>query len=148
MAGDGIRVEFDQKDFARMVKSFPPALQKSLRKRLRGVGKVITDDMKRVVGSGDMRSQIGSGIRTLIRTGKTVQGVLIESTGRGLSSGRRGMHRTWNKPTFRHPVFGNRDAWVSQSGNPYFGSTIARHADEARAAVVEALDEAVKESSA
>jgi hypothetical protein len=42
---------------------------------------------------------------------------------------------------WRHPVFGNREAWVTQRGATWFASTIQRHAPEFRRAVLTAVDD-------
>lgn len=42
---------------------------------------------------------------------------------------------------WRHPVFGNREDWVVQKGQPYFGSTIKKKAPEFRRAIEKAMDE-------
>lgn len=41
---------------------------------------------------------------------------------------------------WRHPVFGNREVWVSERGAPWFGTTIKKHAPDFRAAVVDAME--------
>jgi hypothetical protein len=46
---------------------------------------------------------------------------------------------------WRHPVFGNRNNWVSQKGGPYFASTIKKRAPEFRQAIVDAMDEITAE---
>jgi hypothetical protein len=150
VADGGIRAEFDPatfRDFMAQVKAFDPKLATALRRRLRQAGEETTRDMKGVVGSGDMRSKIAGGIKTSVATSKSRQGVSIESTGNKLGAQRTGMHRAWNKGEFRHPVFGNKKKWVHQSGNPFFGSTIRRHEDDMREAVLDALNDALKEMS-
>jgi hypothetical protein len=42
---------------------------------------------------------------------------------------------------WRHPVFGNREDWVDQKGQPYFGQTIKRRAPEFRRAIEKAMGE-------
>lgn len=42
---------------------------------------------------------------------------------------------------WRHPVFGDRNVWVSQKGGPWFGKTIKRKAPAFRKAVLDAMDE-------
>jgi hypothetical protein len=44
--------------------------------------------------------------------------------------------RYMNKGEWRHPVFGDRDVWVSQSAPPgWFDTTLAGHSDDIRAAI-------------
>jgi hypothetical protein len=148
--GGLVRAEFDPssfRDFMASVKAFDPKLARALRKKLRKAGEETVTDMKGVVGSGDLRGGISGGIRTAVATGKSRQGVSIESTGNKLGPQRKGMHRAWNKGSFRHPVYGNKNKWVHQSGNRFFGGTIRKHEDDMREAVLDALDEALKEMS-
>ena len=53
------------------------------------------------------------------------------------------MLRLYNKPSWRHPVFGNREAaWETQSGNPYFRNVLDKHVDSLGRAIDRAMDEA------
>jgi hypothetical protein len=46
---------------------------------------------------------------------------------------------------WRHPVWGHRDRWVRQVGEPYFDRIIARRAKSMRTAVDEAVRDVMKE---
>ncbi|MFA8415098.1 hypothetical protein ACEPTV_33165 [Burkholderia pseudomallei] len=48
-------------------------------------------------------------------TGQTRQGLDFRT-----QNNKAPMSTGWNAKRFRHPVFGNRDAWVYQAGQPYF----------------------------
>ncbi|UBU11601.1 hypothetical protein [Nonomuraea gerenzanensis] len=41
---------------------------------------------------------------------------------------------------WRHPVFGNRERWVTQPGHPWFRQTIAKTAPKAREEMKQAMD--------
>jgi hypothetical protein len=43
--------------------------------------------------------------------------------------------------TFRHPVMGNRDVWVAQTGDPWFWPPIRDHIEDFRAELDKAVDE-------
>jgi hypothetical protein len=52
----------------------------------------------------------------------------------------RKLPKNFNNPKgWRHPVFGNRDAWVKQVGTPYFDVTILKHRDELAKNVADAI---------
>jgi hypothetical protein len=51
-----------------------------------------------------------------------------------------GRYQRW-----RHPVFGNRSNWVEQKGQPYFGVTIKRHAQDFRRALLDVMDDVGRE---
>jgi hypothetical protein len=54
------------------------------------------------------------------------------------------MVRAWNRPSFRHPVYGNRETWVTQTGHPYFESTILQHRVDVQLAILRALQDAIR----
>lgn len=150
MTGE-ITAQFDPaqfREFMRRVKQFSPSLSTALRRRLRQAGADAVKDMRDTVLNGSdgrgIRTAIASGIKTTVATGAARQGIRIEASGAKLSPKHRQMLRLYNKPTFRHPVYG-RGPWVTQQGRPFFGSIIRRHEDTMRAAILDALNDAVKE---
>lgn len=42
--------------------------------------------------------------------------------------------------TFRHPVYGNRDVWVSEKARPFFTEPIRAHLPDAERAILAAMD--------
>lgn len=46
---------------------------------------------------------------------------------------------------FRHPVFGNMDVWVHQTGGSWFRETISDHADTFEGGLADVLDEAIND---
>lgn len=63
-------------------------------------------------------------------------------TGRGLPPELAAMPRKFDQPgTFRHPVMGNREVWVSQRGDPWFWEPIKDNLKTFRAEIDRALDE-------
>ncbi len=140
------------RQFMGRVKEFSPHLATALRRRLRLAGEATVEDMKAEIlngpgpRSGGIRTAIASGIKTTVATGQAHQGVRIQASSAKLSPKHRAMLRLYNKKSFRHPVFG-RSPWVTEGGRPYFGSTIHRHEDEMRKAIVAALDDALREMS-
>lgn len=49
--------------------------------------------------------------------------------------------RKFDEGTFRHPVMGNRDVWVAQTGDPWFWPPIRDHIKDFRTEIDRALDE-------
>lgn len=148
--GSDFRAEFDPsqfRGFMAALKAFEPTLATATRRRLRLAGVETVDDMKRVIASGPGRGRVGvqagivAGLSTAVATGKRQQGVRIRGTAARIPAGHQPMLRLYNKPSFRHRVFG-RDVWAVQSGRPYFGSVIKRHEDAMVEAVWTALEDA------
>lgn len=133
----------------RDIKAFDSRLATGLRREIRNSAKVAAAAAQSTVREGGpsktgLREGIARGIRVSISTGARTNGVRITSSGTGLSTARKPMVKAFNKATFRHPVFGDRSHWVSQSGRPYFGSVIAGHRDEVQRGVLRALDQAAR----
>lgn len=47
----------------------------------------------------------------------------------------------WNKGSWRHPVFGNRNKWVTQTGAPFFDRVISAHREDLQKSVVAAMEQ-------
>lgn len=121
------------------IKEFDPALATATRRRLRKAGEAVIPDMRARVlagGRGPTHQAVARAIRTRVLTGKRRQGVQIQSAGGAMA-------RMFNKPKWRHPLFGNKTVWYEQTGHPYFGNTIRGHEDELRQAVLDALGDAL-----
>ncbi|RBY82679.1 HK97 gp10 family phage protein [Blastococcus sp. TF02A-26] len=48
--------------------------------------------------------------------------------------------------SFRHPVYGNRDVWVSQAERPYAWPAVVAMGDKARQQIAEAAEDAAREA--
>lgn len=146
----------DLKRILDAAKKANPALATALRKRLRGIGNDVVKDMRRLImatppsggrspGRHTTRKQIAAGISTKIATAKDKQGISVVQSAGKLPPARRPMSRAYNKPRWRHPVFGNTKVWVAQKGNPSFGRRIKpfepKAAAEIRAALAEMADQ-------
>jgi len=81
----------------------------------------------------------GSRINTQVLTGRNRYGVRI-TVGRGRSA------RDTNRGTIRHPVFGNRDRWVTQKvPKGWFDDTMRREAPAIRKDVEKAIERSLNE---
>lgn len=82
-------------------------------------------DVKGGGRSSGLRDGVKAGLRLRIVAGKTRQGLEFKTTG---PKGKDGFNKAkfWNKARFRHPVFGNRDNYVDQKGQPYFRAPVMR----------------------
>lgn len=161
-----------------------PKLRRALRRRMKAAAEKAADDVRAEVQkappsggvsgrSRGMRRGIAAGVRVSLTstTAATRVGVEVKSTGSGLPAKDRSLARAYNKPTFRHPVFGGKGRargfasalsgvssgarsldralasraatkWVEQKGNPYFEDVIVKHADDVQRAVLAAMEEA------
>lgn len=107
------------RDFARKLGKIPIELRRELRPELRHVGEVIRTDMRqrasyssRIPGAIQMTVSFaakGGGVRFRVNSKQAPHARVLE---RGNLGGR--------SDTFRHPVFGDRDVWVTQPTRPFF----------------------------
>lgn len=163
-------------------KEIGPAVQRNLRRNLRGVGDDIIADQRAILSGAKPGNAKKSGIRVKRVQAKggrkaylrTVNTYKAEAAGRSRSTGMRNaikaslktrvvagatrsgisiradksvagvMVKGWNKKVLRHPVFGNKEQYVSQFGQPYWWEPIKRGRvqakDKALAAIADALN--------
>lgn len=50
------------------------------------------------------------------------------------------------KPTFRHPLFGDRQHWYTQAADPFLRPALDRNASEAERQMAEVIDDAASQS--
>lgn len=104
---------------------------------LRAVNNYKAESAKRSRSTG-MRRRLMSGLKTRVVTGKTRSGISIRAD----KSVGGVMTKTWNKKTFRHPVFGT-GTYVTQFGQPYWWEPIAKGQREAKELALKAIDDAL-----
>ncbi len=164
-ASAGLTVEVDTKDFRTLFSrssEVAPKLRTALRRNIRSAAKGVAEEVKAeamqpgmgvehrslfglrrryAAGSGrstGLRAGIAASVKVGILTGASRQGVRItESAPLGAA---------WQSARgWRHPTFGDREAWVQQKGHPgYFYRTISAGAPRVQKAVESAMSEAVQ----
>jgi hypothetical protein len=133
-----------------------PKLKAALRKRMKAAADVAANDVRSEVrkppvsGGGGrsrgLRAAIAAGIGVTISASPTKAGVVIQASRAKLPEAQRAMVRAYNKPVFRHRVFGG-DTWVQQKGRPYFERPIAARANDVDEAVKAAMYDAIESLS-
>ncbi|WP_104116968.1 hypothetical protein [Arthrobacter sp. B1805] len=106
---------------------------------LRAVNTYKAESASRSRSTG-MRNRLKSGLKTRVVTGATRSGISIRAD----KSVGGAMTKTWNKRTFRHPVFGKK-TYVTQFGQPYWWDPIKRGQQEARTNALAAIDKALEQ---
>ena len=91
-----------------------------------------------------LRAGIAAGTRVALGTSK---GIRIASTSTSLPVNQKGMNRVYQRPSFRHPVFGNRNAWANQHGKDWFYGPILKVAVPMRESIAVAVTVAAEELS-
>lgn len=97
-------------------------------------------------GGHGLRSAVASSIKSKVAYSGRKLGARISVDVSKLPQSQRRLPRNLDSPRgWRHPVWGNRERWVGQHGEPYFTRPIQRHRDEVRRAVHDAVDDVMRE---
>ena len=88
-----------------------------------------------------LREGIAAGVKVGLGSGAYTMGVRITSSSSGLKPSQYRMNRTYDKPSFRHPVFGHGSA--KQAGKEWFFQPIR----ESRPRFTEGVKKAMNEAS-
>lgn len=89
----------------------------TLRSRYRRGG-LTARSVERTVGRSGLRESVARSLRIAVRDSGRRVGVYITTEGTRLPSDQRTMPRRLNTGRWRHPVFGDRNTWVTQSITP------------------------------
>lgn len=133
--------------------AFDKGIIRGLRKRIRlitadgvdAVKKVLDEDTPGGVSnfSDSERDAIKSSIKTQVMFGARSAGVRIRTNPGMLSPAHQAIAAAYNKPTFRHPVFGGA-GWVTQEGRPYFGAVLLSRRAEMQVQIMEAVSDGLR----
>jgi hypothetical protein len=147
-----ISIRFDAAANGRLMRElrgFDRTLYTRTRARIRARVRPVLDDVKAEILKGGpsrtgMRAGLAAGTRASISTGKQANVTIVTSPSK-LPANKAAMARTWNKETFRHPLFGDRWHWYSQAGHEFFLPTILKHRLAFQQAYLSALQDAIRE---
>lgn len=101
---------------------------------------------KAAAGAG-LRESIANATTGSISTGSASTGVSVSWRVRAskMANSQRRLPRGFNSPKgWRHPVFGDRENWVTQYGTPYFDVVIKRHDEFLRDRVIDGMQRAAE----
>jgi len=168
MAEDEFRVDYKEfGDFYRRMSKIDPEVKKQLRKRLTEAAKPVVDDVRRAelqieTKSGEtemkrkkrgetlgLRQSLAAATVSEIKATKRGGAVHIRvSTTRFMAASGRPRTVPYymegrRKRPWRHPVYGNRNKWVTQSPHPFLGVTVLKHKDEFEKQVTSAVLDAI-----
>lgn len=99
---------------------------------------------KAEAGAG-LRESIARATTGAISTGSKATGVSVtwKVKASRMPNSQRKLAKAFNSAKgWRHPVFGDREDWVTQHGTPYFDTVIKKHQGELRDAVVDGMTKA------
>lgn len=100
---------------------------------------------RRLAKASSLRNQIAGATGSSVSASDKQVALAFRVRAGNLPPSQRKLPRRWDLPGgWRHPVFGNRNVWVQQVGNPYFRTTIAASRDEVTTGVVTAMTAAAE----
>lgn len=155
-AGGYVITSDDIKNLAKVLRKVSPQLGKDMRRAVRTAAKPVITDMKSTIGANAMTAT-GSGVHAYDGptgpggiTAKMQKNIRLRISGGKVrifvpaagSIGKIAASIDAGKP-WRHPIMGNRKAWVSQTGSAsgWFTDTATRHFPQVNRDVKDVLDE-------
>jgi hypothetical protein len=93
-----------------------------------------------------LRERVANALTTSVtdrRVRIMVNGRKVGPSGDALAKYLDGTDKRYKR--WRHPVYGHRDRWGEQTGQPWFYKTITQHSSDFRRAVLAAMDETARE---
>lgn len=152
----GIAIQIDSAEWYRLSKqlrAYDPKLLTALRKRLRNAGQFAVNKIRANLAmpspdggpdTGKSRDILARATKVTISFSQKQAGAKVTTSGRNLPPENRAVLKVYNKHQFRHPVFGDKQTWVTQRGRPYFAEAFESELLRvARQEIEDALDEAV-----
>lgn len=132
-------------------------VKKELRQGLRKAAKPLVPAVKASIQaipshSSDqpsLRSRMKRATKLTVRTGGSKAQVAVRVDGRKMPEHQKALpaYMEGTRKSWRHPVFGNRNVWVSQDPHPYFYEAIRNAGPRAREEVANVLEDIARKIS-
>jgi hypothetical protein len=111
------------------------------RSKAKNVARTIT----RAIGRSGLRETVARSITITVSTSPRRAAVRIKAAAARMPPDQRRLPRRLNRGKWRHPVFGNKENWVTQTSEPnWFDGTIKKHAPEVRREIKAQVDEVMR----
>lgn len=120
----------------------PDDLRRKLRPKLRAAGRLVADDAK-LRASWSTRIPRAISVRTSFTKNRPGVSVVVD---RKRAPHARPYEHGGREGKFRHPVFGNREVWVSQVARPFLAPAFDAKNNEAGRLITEAVDETTRDA--
>jgi hypothetical protein len=136
-----LKVDIDTKDLRQLyvdLKGVEGNLRVELRKGVKAAAEPIASAVR---SAASWSSRIPGAVRVKPSFGARSTGVTITVDG-GRAPEARVLEHGGRGGNFRHPVYGNREVWVSQRAQPFFFTTVSSGSavDSAEKAILAAMD--------
>jgi len=112
---------------------YDPATGLRVERRVRAV-------QRRLTKAASLREQIAKASGSSVSASASKVALAFKVRAGNLPPSQRKLPRRWDNPGgWRHPVYGNRNVWVHQTGNPYFRTTITANRGQVTGSVITAM---------
>jgi hypothetical protein len=140
-----VGVEFSSvTEFAKALGGVPKELRSEMRPALKASADHVVNDMK---SNASWSTRIPGAIRSRVSFAQSGGGVKITVDQKRAPHARVLEGLTARGGTFRHPVFGNRDVWVSQASRPYFFPAVRAGRDQLRRNITDAVRASLRKAT-
>lgn len=139
----GLPASYQFSQLAKDLHRMGPALRRQLRAEFVRIGQPIVSDARSRAGAWS--SRIPSAISSRGVSGDRVGVEVRVSSSVPHARPYEGISQQGSTSYFRHPVYGNREVWVSQKTRPYLWPAVRGRAPEAQQAAQAAVDKAARE---
>lgn len=130
-------IEFSSvRQLAREFGTVPIELRRELRPRMRAAGSQVRAGIQSA--AGEFSSRIPGAVRMTTSFASKTGGVRIYVDSKAAPHARP-IENLGRAGTFRHPLWGDREHWVSQQAHPFFFPTVKRSAPRVRSLVADAV---------
>lgn len=129
-------------ELVKELRKVPQELKRELRPGLRAAGRVVADDAKR---RASWSSRIPRAIRVSTTFGKRNAGVSVV-VNKNKAPHARPFEHGGRSGKFRHPRWGDREHWYSQTARPFLYPALLAKGDEAAEQIADVVDRVTREA--
>jgi hypothetical protein len=126
---------------ARDMRALPEETRKAVRPKIRKAGEIVAGDAKQ---RADWSSRIPGTVRVRTSFQADREKVQVVAGGAGAPHARPYEGIATQGDSFRHPVHGNREVWVSQDKRPFIFPAAEAKGEEVTGLIRAALDDAAQ----
>lgn len=123
-------------------------LRKDVAAAMKPMQQAVQDNVKATPARGakhtGLRRDVARATRIRVLASSAQAAVKLEVAPSRMPAGKRSLPALLDgRGRWRHPVYGNRNAWVTQASHPFFWRGVQPHIQDVRDAVVDAVERAM-----
>jgi hypothetical protein len=144
--GPGVPASYQFSKLQRDLHAMGPKQRRRLRREFTRIGQAAASDAKSRAGAWSRRIPSAISNRALVDQGRGRVGAEVRVSRRvPHARAYEGISQQGSTSYFRHPVYGNREVWVSQQTRPYLWPAVRGRRAEMTRAVEQTVDAVARE---